>query len=212
MAYAGAAMPAHQEMLSAATRHLKRKDPVLRAVIERVGPCKLRPARDRFHTLVRSIIAQQISGSAARTITGRLEELMAPKNVSAEALAKLNPARLRKVGVSPQKAGYLADLADKVLSGAVRLDRIARRTDAEVIAELIQVKGIGVWTAEMFLIFSLGRPDVLPCDDLGLRSALRNLYKLTDMPSRQLCDQIALPWRPYASVATWYCWRSLDLK
>jgi DNA-3-methyladenine glycosylase II len=116
------------------------------------------------------------------------------------------------LGVSPQKSGYLLDLADGVMSGEVRLDRMSRMPDDEVIEALVQVKGIGIWTAQMFLIFSLGRPDVFPHDDLGVRSAIRNLYGLDDLPTKEVSHKIATPWRPYASVASWYCWRSLEFK
>jgi DNA-3-methyladenine glycosylase II len=183
----------------------------MRRLIDRVGPFTLRLDRDRFRMLVRSIISQQISGHAARSIRQRLEALVAPEKISPHNLASLSLVQLRGAGVSPQKAGYLHDLAAKVDSGAVRLHRVARMTDDEVIAELVQVKGIGVWTAQMCLMFSLGRMDVFPYDDLGIRSALRNLYGLAELPDKQTSIQIARPWRPYATIASWYCWRSHEL-
>jgi len=161
--------------------------------------------------LVRSIISQQISGKAAQSIRQRLEALVAPEKISPHNLAGLSVAELRSAGVSPQKASYLHDLAAKVDAGTVRLARVARMTDEEVIAELVQVKGIGVWTAQMCLMFSLGRLDVFPHDDLGIRAAIRNLYGLTDLPDRETSNEIARPWRPYATVASWYCWRSHEL-
>jgi DNA-3-methyladenine glycosylase II len=127
-------------------------------------------------------------------------------------VAALSTQQLRAAGLSPQKTSYLHDLAAKVRDGTVRLDRVHRMSDEEVIAELIQVKGIGVWTAQMFLMFSLGRPDVFPHDDLGIRAALRKLYGLADLPRREESLAIAEPWRPYATIACWYCWRSLDLR
>jgi len=136
---------------------------------------------------------------------------VAPDRISAESLLRLTPEELRQVGVSPQKAKYLLDLAERVANGSLRLNTLARLSDGEVIQALIQVKGIGVWTAQMFLIFSLGRLDVFPHDDLGVRVAIRNLYALDDLPDKHVSHRIAEPWRPYASVGAWYCWRSLDL-
>ena len=172
----------------------------------------MRLRRNRFQSLVYSIIGQQISGKAAASIRARLVEHVKPEQISPQTIARLNPATLRGLGVSPQKSGYLLDLAERVLSGEVRLDRMSRMPDEEVIEALIRVKGIGVWTAQMFLIFSLGRLDVFPHDDLGVRSAIRNLYGLDDLPTKEVSHKIATPWRPYASVASWYCWRSLEFE
>jgi DNA-3-methyladenine glycosylase II len=183
----------------------------MRDVIDQVGPFQLKLRRNRFEALVRSIISQQISGGAARSIQKRLFALLPSDGFKPEALAALTPQQLRTAGVSPQKASYLLDLASKVTAGGVRLHRVARMSDAEVIAELTQVKGIGIWTAQMFLMFSLGRLDVFPHDDLGVRSALRHLYRLPDLPDRETSHRIAAPWRPYATIASWYCWRSLEL-
>jgi len=198
--------------VTAAVKHLRRKDRVLRDVIDRVGPCQLKPDRRRFRMLARSIISQQISGSAARSIWRQLETLVAPAKISAAALSDMTPTRLRMAGVSPQKAGYLLDLSKKVIDGDVRLPVLARMPDDAVIAVLIKVKGIGEWTAQMFLMFSLGRLDVLPHQDLGIRTALRNLYGLADLPDKATCHNIARPWRPFATIASWYSWRSLELK
>lgn len=198
--------------ISRAVRHIRSADPVMRDLMKKVGPFTLKPRRDRFRTLVGSIISQQISGKAAASIHTRLKERVAPDRISPESLIRLSPGELRKVGISPQKAKYLLDLATRVASGELRLQRLSRLRDEEVIEALIQVKGIGVWTAQMFLLFSLGRLDVFPHDDLGVRVAIRNLYGLDDLPDKHISHRIATPWRPYASVATWYCWRSLDLK
>ena len=175
-----------------------------------VGPFSIRLEKNRFQALVRSIIAQQISGKAARSIWKRLQESIRPRRLTADVIAAIPIEELRTLGLSPQKASYVHDLAAKVSGGAVRLHRAQRMSDEEVIAELIQVKGIGVWTAQMFLIFSLGRMDVFPHDDLGVRMAIRNLYGLDDLPDKARSLSIAEPWRPYATVAAWYCWRSLD--
>ena len=195
-----------------ALRHLRRADPVMRHVIRRAGPFTLRPHRNRFRALVFSILSQQISGKAAASIRARLVEYLKPQLISPQTIARLTPEELRAVGVSLQKAGYLLDLAQRVVRGELRLDRIARMSDEEVIEALIQVKGIGVWTAQMFLIFSLGRLDVFPHDDLGVRAAIRNLYGLDELPNKEVGHRIATPWRPYASVGSWYCWRSLEFK
>jgi DNA-3-methyladenine glycosylase II len=209
--YSTAEMALDPTEIRRALRHIQSADPVMRNLMKKAGPFTLKPRRDRFHTLVGSIISQQISGKAADSIRTRLQQRVAPDRISAESLLRLTPDELRKVGVSPQKAKYLLDLAERVANGNLRLDKLSRLKDEEVIESLIQVKGIGVWTAQMFLIFSLGRLDVFPHDDLGVRVALRNLYGLNDLPDKHISHRIATPWRPYASVATWYCWRSLDL-
>jgi DNA-3-methyladenine glycosylase II len=195
-----------------ALRHLRRADPVMRDVIRRAGPFTLKRHRNRFRALVFSIVSQQISGKAAASIRARLVEYLKPDPISAQSISRLTPEELRSVGMSPQKTAYLLDLANRVARRELRLDLMARMTDEEVIEALIQVKGIGVWTAQMFLIFSLGRLDVFPHDDLGVRSAIRNLYGLNELPNKEVSHRIATPWRPYASIASWYCWRSLEFK
>jgi DNA-3-methyladenine glycosylase II len=194
-----------------ARRHLRAADPVMKEMIDAVGPFTLRFDGDRFGLLVRSIISQQISTSAARSIRRRLQKLAGPDGLTAENLAKFTVDELRPVGLSSQKASYVADLASKVNDGTVNLRQIGRLSDERVVETLTQVRGIGYWTAQMFLIFSLGRPDVFPHDDLGVRTAIRDRYGLDDLPDKKTSHTIAAPWRPYASVASWYCWRSLDL-
>jgi DNA-3-methyladenine glycosylase II len=194
-----------------ARRHLRASDPVMRAMIDAVGPYTLRVDRDRFGLLVRSIISQQISTSAARAIRKRLMELLGPDGLTAANLARFSTDELRSVGLSSQKASYVADLEAKVNDGTVNFRQIGRLSDERVVDTLTQVRGIGQWTAQMFLIFSLGRPNVLPYDDLGVRTAIRDQYGLDDLPDKATAHAIAAPWRPYASVASWYCWRSLDL-
>lgn len=203
-------MPLHPTKVHAARNHLRKSDPVLRALIDEVGPFTLRPESDRFWMLVRSIISQQISVGAARSIRNRLEQFVAPHKVTPEILLQFGAEDLRTVGISPQKASYLLDLAQKANDGTIQLRTIGRRSDESVIEELTQVKGIGRWTAQMFLIFALGRLDVFPHDDLGVRTAIRNRYGLDELPDKTTCSAIAVPWRPYASIASWYCWRSLD--
>ena len=198
--------------IQSARRHLRAADPVMKAMIDAVGPYTLRLERDRFAMLVRSIVSQQISTIAARAIRKRLMDLAGPDGLTAGNLARFHTDELRSVGLSSQKASYVADLAAKVNDGAVNLRQLGRLSDEAVVDSLTQVKGIGRWTAQMFLIFSLGRPDVFPHDDLGVRTAIRDRYGLDDLPDKTTSHSIAAPWRPYASVASWYCWRSLDLE
>jgi DNA-3-methyladenine glycosylase II len=193
-----------------ARRHLRAADPVMKDIIDAVGRFTLCLERDRFGMLVRSIISQQISGSAATSIWRRLRTLAGPGGLKAANLAQFSIAELRSVGLSPQKASYVTDLAQKVNDGTVDLRQIGRLPDERIVEHLVQVKGIGRWTAQMFLIFSLGRLDVFPHDDLGVRSAIRDRYGLADLPDKQTALAIAAPWRPYATVASWYCWRSLN--
>jgi DNA-3-methyladenine glycosylase II len=201
-----------QTQIRQALRHLRANDSIMRELIRRAGPFRLKLRRDRFQALVYSILSQQISGKAAYAIRTRLEQHIAPDKLSPELVGRLTIEELRSVGISNQKSTYLLDLAGRVVGGELRLDRIGRLPDERVIEALIPVKGIGVWTAQMFLIFSLGRPDVFPHDDLGVRGAIKKLYGLDDLPNKETSHRIAAPWRPYASVATWYCWRSLELK
>jgi DNA-3-methyladenine glycosylase II len=183
----------------------------MKRIIKEVGPCLLRPKRDRFQMLVGSIISQQISTGAARSIKKRLEQLCSPEGVSAPNLSQFSVTQIRSAGVSSQKAKYILDLTEKVQDGTLTLSQIGRLSDDMVIERLTTVKGIGHWTAQMFLIFSLGRLDVFPHDDLGVRNAIKDRYGLNELPDQPTSCAIAEPWRPYASVGSWYCWRSLDL-
>lgn len=202
--------PFSARTISAALAHLRGADPVMRELIDRVGPFRLQLEPDPFRMLVRSIISQQISTRAARAIRERLEARVGTPEITAGALLALGPEELRAVGLSARKAEYLLDLSARVADGRLRPERLHQCPDDEVIRELTAVRGIGVWTAQMLLIFCLGRPDVLPEDDYGVRAAIRNLYGLPDLPTRARCREVAAPWRPWASVASWYCWRSLD--
>jgi DNA-3-methyladenine glycosylase II len=191
--------------------HFRRNVQVLHTVAKRVGPCQLKPNRDRFGMLVRSIISQQISVGAARAIRGRLENLAGAGGIRPETLAALTLPQLRSAGLSPQKASYIHDLAEKVVGGEVQLSQIGRLSDEAIIESLTQVKGIGRWTAQMFLIFALGRPDVFPIDDFGVRVAIARLYGLSEPPPRPQLLEIGAAWSPFASIGSWYCWRYLDL-
>jgi DNA-3-methyladenine glycosylase II len=190
--------------------HLKRADPVMRAIIDRVGAYKIQYREPSFETLVRSIVYQQLSGKVASVILGRLIALLTEGKVTPEAILKLTPARMRKAGLSKQKTAYIRDLARKTNKGLVKFEALGEMSDQEVIEHLTQVKGIGVWTAHMFLIFALRRLDVLASGDLGVRIAIRKAYQLEELPLPKQVEELAAAWRPYSSVAVWYLWRSLD--
>jgi len=196
------------EDLKQAMRHLRKVDPVMRRVIDHVGPYTLKCERDRFWMLVRSILSQQISTAAARTVRDRVVALVESSSGS----KRVTPTSLLTLtaGVSRRKAEYMLDLAGKVDDGEVRLSTMGRLPNEGVIETLIHVRGIGRWTAEMFLMFSLGRLDVFPVDDLGVRNAMLNLYELDQPASHDDFRGIAEPWRPYATIGSWYCWRSLE--
>lgn len=203
-------MPYNAQDVRAAIQHLRRSDPTMKHIIRRVGPFTLKTHSDRFLLLVRSIISQQVSVGAAKSIMARLENAVAPAKVSAETLSRFDVSSLRPLGVSPQKAGYLCDLSQKAKSGELQLARVSRMDDEGVIEHLIQVKGIGRWTAQMFLIFGLGRLDIMPHGDLGIQTAIRKNYGLRVNPKPRRIDQLASAWRPYCSIASWYLWQSLD--
>ncbi|MGD0134246.1 MAG: DNA-3-methyladenine glycosylase 2 family protein [Bryobacteraceae bacterium] len=190
--------------------HLKKSDPVMRAIIDRVGAYKIQHREPSFETLVRSIVYQQLSGKVASVILGRLIALLPGGAVTPDAILKLTPARMRKAGLSKQKTAYIRDLARKTNKGHVKFEALPELTDLEVIEHLTQVKGIGVWTAHMFLIFALRRQDVLATGDLGVRIAIQKAYELAELPLPKQVEELAAPWRPYSSVAVWYLWRSLD--
>ncbi len=192
-----------------AVEHLRRLDPGWADRIDRIGPCLLAPRPDRFGTLVRAIIGQQISSKAAASIDGRLRVLAGEPHAPG-ALLELGEPGLRGVGLSGVKARYVLNLSQAVHDGTVPLDEMDIWDDEAIIARLISIKGVGVWTAEMFLIFALNRPDVLPVGDLGVRVALRDRYGLTELPKPHECRALAEPWRPFRSVAIWYLWKEFD--
>jgi DNA-3-methyladenine glycosylase II len=193
-----------------ARRVLARRDPVIAALIRTHGDCGLARAQhtDPFHALVQAIISQQLSTAAARTIGKRLRGLY-DGGMTAASIGSTPDAHLRSVGLSPQKVGYMRDLCAKVQSGELALGSLDSLPDDGVIAALTQVKGIGRWTAEMFLMFRLHRPDVLPVGDLGIVKAIQKQYRLRKPPSGERLVEIGEAWRPYRSVACWYLWASL---
>jgi DNA-3-methyladenine glycosylase II len=197
------------EAWAEAVSHLKSKEPRLVALIDKVGPCGLRPKDDLLATLANSIIAQQISAKAAQSIFSKVTAAMSSP-WKPEELNRLDEEFLKSCGVSPQKRGYLASLVEHVRSGRLHLAEMRKLDDEAVIAELTQVKGIGRWTAEMFLIFALNRPDVLPMADLGIKSGLLRLYELDEHPSPEAGEELTRHWRPYRSIGSWYLWRMFD--
>jgi DNA-3-methyladenine glycosylase II len=191
--------------------HLKKSDPVLAEIIERVGPYKMNYDDPAFHSLAEAIVYQQLHGKAAATIFNRLTDA-AGGRLTPENILKLTEEQMRGVGLSKQKLTYLRDLAAKTHSGELNFTQLPDLPDSEVIKHLTQVKGIGVWTAHMFLMFSLRRPDVLPTGDLGIQMAIRKHYRKRKLPKPVQMEKIAKCWSPYRSVACWYLWRSLDVK
>jgi DNA-3-methyladenine glycosylase II len=191
-----------------ARRHLARRDPVMKAMTAVVGRCTLQPGGEPFVVLVRSIIAQLISTKAACSIYARVLSATGETGVTPSGMLGLGEQRLREQGLSLVKARAILDLAARGSDGRLPLDRLDELSDEDIVARLIEVPGIGRWTAEMFLIFALGRPDVLPIGDFGLRAGVRDWYKLEDLPGAKQLREIGAVWQPYRSIGTWYVWRS----
>jgi DNA-3-methyladenine glycosylase II len=214
-----------------AVNHLKKSDPIMRAIIARVGPCRMQFGPPEFHSLAEAIVYQQLNGKAAETIFKRFAAL-AGEPLTPEGILKLSDEQMRGAGLSKQKSAYLKDLAAKTSSGVLQFARLAEMPDAEVIEHLTQVKGIGVWTAQMFLMFTLKRENVLPTGDFGVRMAMYKHYlelrrtkaakksaivkkgreQKIKLPSPEQMEKIAKRWEPHRSVACWYLWKSLDTK
>jgi DNA-3-methyladenine glycosylase II len=192
-----------------ALSHLRICDPVLASIIARVGEFRMQYREPVFASLVRSIVFQQLHGKAATTIFNRLSE-KAGGELTPESILKLRTAQMRAVGLSNQKLTYIRDLAKKTKAGKVNFELLPQLSDEEVVAHLTQIKGIGVWTAHMFLIFALRRENVLPTGDLGVRAAMRKAYGMKVLPKPVTMQRLAKGWHPYCSIASWYMWRSLD--
>jgi DNA-3-methyladenine glycosylase II len=195
-----------------ASAELARRAPAFAKIVAAAGPCNLRsgrPRRTHFAELARAVCYQQLAGPAARTIHGRFEALFEGDPTPETVLATPVDA-LRAAGLSGAKTASVRDLAEHVLAGTVVLDRVGRRSDDEIVEQLTQVRGIGRWTAEMFLMFQLGRLDVWPVDDLGVRKGYARLYELSETPPARVLQPLGEPYRPYRSVAAWYCWRAVD--
>ena len=218
-----------------AVLHLKKSDPLMRAIIERVGPCRMEFGEPTFHSLAEAIVYQQLNGKAAATIFNRFTALTGDP-VTPEGILKLSAEQLRAVGLSKQKSSYLFDMAERAQRGELDFSRLDGMTDDEVIEHLTQVKGVGVWTAHMFLMFTLQRANVLPTGDFAIRMAMHKHYldraKVKNgvakakakktiaqsskvkivLPTPEQMEKIAKRWEPYRSIACWYLWRSLDAK
>jgi len=195
-----------------AAEHLQKADPVLRPVIERVGLCTIRPNGEYYQELVDAIISQQLNVHAARSIENRFRELFRGHFPAPDEILSTDVETLRGIGFSRAKAAYVLDLAQHVVDGKVRFDHLDGLSNDEVIAELVAVKGIGEWTAHMFLMFCMGRIDILPVGDLGIRNGVRKLYGFEDAPTPDQIREVAEKngWHPFESVASWYIWQSLD--
>lgn len=203
--------PARRPDWTAAVEHLRQADPVLAGVIAAVGPCTLQRRRDYFVVLAKAIFSQQISVAGATTLFGRFRDQFPQRRPTParaiEFLTTGDPALIRSCGLSRQKQAYVIDLALRFRDGSLPTARFSQMHDEAVIESLTAVKGIGRWTAEMFLIFVLSRPDVLPVDDLGFRKGAQRAYGLSELPDVGRLRQLGDRWRPYRSIATWYLWR-----
>jgi DNA-3-methyladenine glycosylase II len=197
--------------MESALRHLRRRDPVLKQIISQVGPYAMKYHPPTFQALVSSIVYQQLSGKAAATIFGRFKSCCGVRTLNPAAVLAVSEEQMRAAGLSGQKARYIRDLAEKTANGEVRFGKHKKMSDEEIIAELTQVKGIGVWTVQMFLMFALQRPDVFPVLDLGVRNGMQKLYNLGPEAKYPDYESIAENWRPYRSIASWYMWRCLEL-
>jgi len=198
-------------MMTHAEKQLS-KDLLLKKLIQKYGPCKIRKRKrpDYFEDLVASIVEQQLSGKAAKTIFSRVKTLLVKsgKRITPEAVLKAKDEKLRECGMSWSKVSYIKDLAKKVKKGEVDIKKLDKLTDREIIEELVKVKGIGRWTAEMFLMFTLARPDVFPLDDLGIRKGMDKLFK--KKLSREDMSKLSENWKPFRTTASWYIWRVVD--
>src|SRR5258707_3434855 len=194
-----------------AVNHLMKSDPVLAAIIQEIGPCRMEFAQPTFHRLAESILYQQLNGRAAVTIFNRFTAA-AGDPLTPEGILKLSDAEMRRVGLSRQKTLYLRDRAEKTKVGLMEFERLPELSEQEVIDHLTQVKGIGIWTAHMFLMFTLRRPDILPTGDYGVQAAMKKHYRKRKWPKPAVMEKIAKPWIPYSSIACWYLWQNLDVK
>jgi DNA-3-methyladenine glycosylase II len=194
-----------------ARAYLRKVDPVIAKVMETVGPYSPgdRTGGSHFHALIRAMVFQQLSGKAATTILNRFLDLYPNRAPTPAEILATSDAQLRAVGLSRQKIGYVRDLSTRLQNGELPLDHVETLTDAELIAHLVQVKGIGKWTAQMFLMFKLGRVDVLPELDLGIQNAIKRAYRKRKVTAKDVL-RIGAKWSPYSSIACWYLWRSLD--
>ena len=188
---------------------LLKQDPNLTRIIERIGDYQIKKRNNHFAVLIESIISQQLASAAAEAIFARFKKLY-PKFPTVTQILNTKNAKLRSAGLSGMKIEYLKDLAQKIEDGKLKMRSLSKMTDDEIIEHLTQVKGIGRWTAEMFLIFSLGRLDVLPTGDLGLRKGVQMAFSMSELPKPKEVEKIGMRWKPFRSIATWYLWKSLQ--
>ncbi|MBL8148345.1 MAG: DNA-3-methyladenine glycosylase 2 family protein, partial [Blastocatellia bacterium] len=193
-------------MIKEAEKHLSSVDQTLAEIIALCGPCKIKPERPYFFVLCDAIISQQVSVKAAAAIIGRFKALYEKSNPSPADILSTPDEQLQGVGISRAKTTYIKTLAEAFQSKAITPRRFQEMEDEQIIEQLVKVKGIGVWTAQMFLIFSLNRPDILPVADLGIQRAIQVNYNLTQLPKAKEMLEIAEPWKPYRSIASWYLW------
>jgi DNA-3-methyladenine glycosylase II len=194
-----------------AISHLKKCDPILRAIIDQVGPFRMEYGPPEFHSLAEAIIYQQLNGKAAVVIFKRFAAL-AGEPLTPAGILKLTNEQMRSVGLSKQKSSYLRDMAERAMSRQLDFSKLHQMSDEEVIKHLTQVKGVGVWTAQMFLMFTLKRPNVLPTGDFGVQSAIKRHYNKRKLPKPAQMEKLAKAWEPYRSIACWYLWKSMDVK
>lgn len=190
--------------------HVRRRDEKLRPVMEARGVIEFNPGGDPFEALVEAILSQQLAGAAASAIIKKVRALFPDGKLNARRISRVDPRRLRAAGVSPQKLSYLKDLSARVLDGGLDLGSLGSMTDEAIVQALDEVKGIGPWTAHMFLIFTLGRPDVLPVDDYGIKKSVQTIYGLAELPGKADIERLADRWRPFSTVASLYLWHAKD--
>jgi DNA-3-methyladenine glycosylase II len=190
--------------------HVSKSDPKIRTLVKKLGVIDFHLGGDPFESLVEAIISQQLNGAVATTIFGRLKAIVNSEPINADSLGRVPASRMRKAGLSPQKIRYLKDLTSRILEGQLNLHDLKRSPDDEIIRQLDEVKGIGPWTAHMFLLFTLGRTDVLPVDDLGIQKSIQRVYSLRKRPNAERISEIAESWHPYCSIASLYLWHAKD--
>jgi DNA-3-methyladenine glycosylase II len=200
-----------KDLMRKAINHLKKSDPVLAGIIEGIGPCRIEYGEPTFASLAEAIVYQQLNGKAAMTIFNRFADL-AGRPLMPEGILKLTEAQMRSAGLSKQKLSYIRSLAELTARGEVEFHHFPDMPDEKVIEELTRVKGVGTWTAQMFLMFTLRRMDVLPTGDFGIQMAMRKHYRKRKMPKPAVMEKIARPWSPYRTIACWYLWKSIDIK
>ncbi len=201
---------ADRRTFEAGFEHIRKNDPLLRPLLDDRGMIDFEPRGELFESLVESILSQQLAGAAADSIIRRVRALFPRGKFEPERVGLIDPGELRSAGVSPQKLSYLKDLSSRIVDGRLDLEGLRHRPDEEIVETLDEVRGIGPWTVHMLLIFTLGRPNVFPVDDYGVRKSIQVVYGLADLPKRQVMEEIAEKWHPYRTVASLYLWHARD--